>query len=319
MKAVAFMHRGFDVLATHAQTVDGLRIVRAQSAAELGREIEDADVAMLGASFYTAEAARVVRERAPRLRWIQTASAGYDPFVKHGVPASIAVTNASGVWGATVAEHAMALLLGLTRRLPEAERNRAARDYRREEMSDLMQSLEGGNLLVIGYGSIGREVARRADAFAMRVTVATRSGRADGRDAVTLDRLDTVLPRADAVVACVPLTAATRQIISTQALAAMKPSAVLVNVARGEIVDQAALIEALRAGRLRGAGLDVFETEPLPADDPLWTLPNVILTPHVAGYAAASFDRLARLFVDNLHRLRAGQPLVNRVHIDPVH
>lgn len=315
MKVVAFVHRGLSALESAARQLPDLHFCPITEPAKLALEIATTDAAVLSVSFYTSEVARIVRDHAPRLRWIQTASAGYDAFVRHGVPDSVVVTNAANVWGPTVAEHAMSLLLALVRRLPEAERNRAARAYRREEMSDAVGSLEQSTVLVVGYGSIGREVVRRARAFGMRTIVSTRSGKSleDVDETIVIEHLAEALPRADAVILCLPLTPATRHLIAARELSLMKPSSIIVNVSRGEIVDQQALAAALRSGQIRAAGLDVFEPEPLPPDDPLWALSNVILTPHVAGYAPASFERLARLFADNVQRLRSNRPLINKV------
>jgi len=178
-------------------------------------------------------------------------------------------------------------------------------------------SLEGRTLVIVGMGSIGQQVARKAGAFDMRVIAVTRTGDAvDAADeTVSADRMIDVLPGADAVVMCLPLNDRTRGLLGEGELAVMKPSAVVVNVARGGVIDQHALGNALRDHRLGGAGLDVFAKEPLPPDDPLWRLENVILSPHVAGAGGDNTRRFVELFADNLERYRAGGALRNRIDL----
>ena len=212
-----------------------------------------------------------MRTKAARLRWIQFGSAGIDAAIRHGVPTGVMLTNAGSAWAPTVAEHAFALLLGLARKLHDFERLRAAASWQRDTMTDTVSSLDGGRLLVLGFGPIGREVSRRADAFGMRtIAIATtpRDHPLVERVAATSD-LAALLPAADAIVIALPLTPATRHLISSRELSLCKRSALIVNVARGAIIDSVALLDALMSDRIGGAGLDVFPDEPLPADNPL--------------------------------------------------
>ncbi|MCX7685517.1 MAG: NAD(P)-binding domain-containing protein [Acetobacteraceae bacterium] len=249
------------------------------------------------------------------VRWMHLLTAGREGFEAAGLPRALAVTWAAGAVAPTVAEHAMALLLALARRIPEmAEQTRAARWDRAPAARAV--SLEGGTLALIGFGHIGREVARRAQAFGMRVVALTRRPAADPLvdEALPLDALHEVLPRADAIVVALALAPATRHLLDAEAFARCRPGALLVNVARGGLVDQAALRAALERGALGGAALDVTEPEPLPPDDPLWGAPNLIVSPHFAGGGSrTSLARLADGAAANLRRLMAGEPLMNLV------
>ena len=257
---------------------------------------------------------------ADRLRWIQSWSAGLDWLLEAGVdlPPGLQVTSASGVHAVPIAEHVLALLLALGRRLPAhlaAQREGAWEPANAEGAFEL----EGKRLVLLGVGEIGSRVARLASAFGMFVTAVQHH--TDDEDVPGVDRtvsndgLLDVLPETDALVMSLPLTDATRGIVGAGTFAALPDSAVLVNVGRGETVDQGALVAALRAGRLGGAGLDVFEDEPLPPDSPLWAMDNVVVTPHVAGQAPHYADRALAIFLDNLGRYRRGQALVNAVDL----
>lgn len=249
------------------------------------------------------------------VRWMHILTAGREGFEAAGMPRGVPVTWAAGAVAPTVAEHAMALLLALARRVPEmVVQTREARWDR--ALAARAVSLEGGTLALIGFGHIGREVARRARGFGMRVEALTRSPAADPLldAALPLDALHDVLPRADAIVVALALTPGTRHLLSADAFARCRPGALLVNIARGGLVDQVALRAALEDGRLGGAAVDVTDPEPLPAEDPLWGAPNLIISPHFAGGGSrASLDRLAESAAGNLRRLVAGQPLENLV------
>jgi phosphoglycerate dehydrogenase-like enzyme len=265
-----------------------------------------------------AEARQVVQALAApgnTVRWMHFISAGREGFEAAGLPQGIVVSYAAGAVAATVAEHAMALMLALGRRVPEIAAQTRERRWDRA-IAARATSLEGQTLAIVGLGHIGAELARRARAFGMRVVAVTRSAKASGDvDAVAgLDALHRVLGEADMVVVAIALTAATHHLIDAAALAACRPGATIVNVARGGVIDQAALGEALRSGRIGAAGLDVTDPEPLPADDPLWTCPNVLISPHFGGAGSrASVERLAASVIDNLERLRSGAPLAHTV------
>lgn len=179
-----------------------------------------------------------------------------------------------------------------------------------------MAELSGATLVVVGLGAIGTEVARVAKALGMRTIGINRGGRSDSPDVDAVhrsDRLLDLLPQADAVVVTSPLTNETRGMLGAQALQCMKPGAVLVNVGRGAVIDEQALVQALREDKLSGAALDVFATEPLPAESPLWDLPNVLISPHTAALSLRENEHVVHLFVKNLRRYIRGEPLLNRV------
>jgi D-2-hydroxyacid dehydrogenase (NADP+) len=264
-------------------------------------------------------------QRAPRLRWLSSVAAGLDGVATPAVLArGVAVTGASGVHGPNIAEHVMAMILMFTRGFPKLFRAQLAHRWQRDvrSRSDGPAELTGQTLLIVGLGRIGEALAARARAFGMRIVGVKRDPsrrHAEGTavdEVMALAALDQALPHADHVCLALPLTPATRRLMDGRRLALMRSTAFLYNVSRGAIVDEAALIEALRAGKLAGAGLDVFEEEPLPATSPLWGLENVILTPHLAGVTPVYYQRAAALFADNLERFLAGRPLANRFEAD---
>ena len=252
------------------------------------------------------------------VRWMHFVSAGREGFEAVGLPKGIAVTFAAGAVSPAVAEHAMALLLALKRRVPEMVVQTAEGRWDRA-LAARASSLEGERMAIIGLGHIGEQLARRAKAFGMHVVGVTRSPKAIAATAHVdevrgLDALHEVLAGADAVAITIALTKETRHLIGRDALAACKRGAMLVNVARGGVIDQAALCDALRSGQIGGAGLDVTDPEPLPAGDALWGCPNVLIAPHFAGGgSAASIARLVAGVVGNLRRLQGGEPLADRV------
>ena len=249
------------------------------------------------------------------VRWMHFISAGREGFEAAGLPRKVVMSYAAGAVAPAVAEHAMALMLALGRRVPEmlAQMHEGRWD---RALSLRATSLEDQTLAIIGFGRIGEELARRARPFGMRIVGVTRSAKASGEvDAVeSLASLHRVLGEADVVVVAIALTAETHHLIDAAALAACKRGAVIVNVARGGVIDQAALIDALRSGQIGGAGLDVTDPEPLPAGDPLWTAPNVVISPHYAGGGSlASMKRIADGVVENFRRLQRGETLANVV------
>ena len=266
--------------------------------------------------------------RAPRLRWVHSATAGVERVL---TPASrdrnLVITNARGVFSRPIAEYVMMMILTVSRRLPlllELQRERTWQPLEARELRDV-------SVGIVGLGSIGRAVGALATAFGCRV-VATRRRAADGAAAVREDELptgslmlDRVLPperlpellaESDFVVLAAPLTPDTHGMIGEAALAAMKPGAWVINIARGELIDERALLRALREGRIGGAVLDTFRDEPLPPSSPFYDLPNVILTPHTSWSSTRVLDRSVELFCDNLRRYAAGEPLVNVVDPD---
>jgi phosphoglycerate dehydrogenase-like enzyme len=260
--------------------------------------------------------------RAPdsRLRWIHSATAGVGGALHPDlVESPVVLTNSAGIHAAPIAETVIAMVLHFARGLDVAVRAQAERRWHREpfESADpAVREVDGLTLGILGYGGIGSEVAARAAALGMRVVAARRTPEPAPAHVELLsgeDALQRLLPRSDVLVVSVPETSETRGLIGRAELLRLPPGAVLINVARGRVIDEEALVTALREGRLRGAGLDVFHTEPLPPDSPLWTMPNVLVTPHVSGTSTRFWRRQVDLIVANLHRYLAGEPLLNTV------
>jgi phosphoglycerate dehydrogenase-like enzyme len=245
------------------------------------------------------------------IRWLHTFSAGVDhPVFRGFLDRGVRLTTSSGASASAVAQMAILLLLALARGLPAHVAAQRERRWAPEPGEDL----EGRVVGVVGLGPIGLEVARLARALGMRVIGVRRRPAGDEPcETWPMARLGELLSRADYVVLALPLTPETHHLIDAAALARMRPEARIVNVGRGELVDEAALAIALRDGRLAGAALDVFEAEPLPEASPLWGLPGVIVTPHVAAATPTTHHHAAELFVQNLARWVRGEPLLNEV------
>ncbi|MFB0535064.1 MAG: D-2-hydroxyacid dehydrogenase [Anaerolineae bacterium] len=270
--------------------------------------------------------------RAPKLKWVQMHAAGVDSLLDHPIMRSdVLLTTTSGIHATPIAEYVFASILAFNRRVPQMLYYQSRREWPEGRWNLFARpELRDSTLGIVGYGSIGREVGRIAGCFGMRVVAIKRSvsqmrdvgyavqGTGD-REGALLDgafppeRLSEMLSLCDYVVVAVPLTPETRKLIGEAELRAMKPSAYLVNISRGGTVDEAALIRALREGWIAGAGLDVFEEEPLPSDSPLYDLENIILSPHVSGFTLRYDERASDLFAENLRRYLAGEPLLNLV------
>lgn len=249
--------------------------------------------------------------RAPALQWVHTMSAGVDSPVFHSfIERGVRLTTSSGSSAKPIARTVMMYLLALARDLPRMMRAQARAEWDWQRWAEL----EGRRVAIAGYGPIGQEVARLADAFGMEPIILRREARGDeGFPVRRLAELSEVAADVDALVMALPLNEDTQQIVSSEVIAAMPDDALFVNVGRGGLVDQDALTDALRSGRLGGAGLDVTTPEPLPADHVLWTLPNVIITPHNSGSTDGAEQRATECFLDNLARIRSGRDLVNEV------
>lgn len=269
-----------------------------------------------------------------QLQWIQLHFAGVDHVSFDVIPDHVAVTTVSGITGMAIAEHAFALILALRRRLPEMlslQNSKTWLDMKPKWKRFARPFLQGETLGILGYGSIGRQIGKIAQAFGMKVLAYKRDphDRADkgyiipgtGDPEGTIpdeyygpDRLLEMLRICDIIVNILPATAETRQVINRNAFAAMKPGASFISIGRGATVDERALIDALETGHLSGAGIDVFQEEPLPSSHPLWQLDNVIVSPHVSGFFNRYDEFSMALFRENMDRYLAGIPLLNRVN-----
>jgi phosphoglycerate dehydrogenase-like enzyme len=300
-------------IAARLREIPRVELTIAENAEQLADAAADIEALVIGAHFFDANVAGILRARAKRLRFIQSFTAGYEGLQIHGVPPRVVVANAGDSWSPAVAEHGMALLLALVRCLPVAIANQRVHKWERSH-ARRMGTLEGKTLAIVGFGSIGREFARRAKVFGMQIVGLSRSAKPDSlADEVRpIAELKAVLARADVVLIAVPYSKATEHMIGE--LAACKTGALLINLARGGLVDSAALGAALQSGQLGGAGTDVTDPEPLPAGDPLWDCPNLIITPHVAGACGPiGHSRLAGFVAANVARFVAGEPVTHVV------
>jgi len=312
MKAVVLHVRDEDWLRFWPRDFPALDWAAHSKLAGAERDIADADILLLTNRAASSALGELLRG-ATALKWIHFLTAGFDRGVAMGLPAGVLVSHSPGATAPAVAEHALALLLGLCRRLPEMVEEQRAHNWRRDELGGAMRSLQGATVCVVGLGRVGREVARKLRAFDCRVIAVSRAGEAGGdiEKVFPRPRLREALSEADALVISTAADPSSLNLIGEAELAALKPGAYLINVARGSIVDEAALIAALRVGRLGGAALDVFAEEPLAPESPLWDLPNLIVSPHSAGAGANAYVQRKAMFAENLERFRGGRPLLD--------
>jgi phosphoglycerate dehydrogenase-like enzyme len=291
-----------------------LKFLQFPSYDRVPEEIADADV-FIG---WSLRPEQFVAAR--KLKWIHSpAAAVHQLMFPELIHSNVVVTNSTGVHGPVVAEHAMAVLLALAKRLPQAMRYQAKKEWAQEQLWNERprpREVDGGTVAVIGMGGIGGEFTRRAKALGMRVLAVRENPAkgAGGADQVfSSSQLDDVLPQSDYVLLCTPVTSATTGLMNAVRLKKMRADSYLINVGRGPLVDEAALIEALKDNRIAGAALDVFVEEPLPKQSPFWTLDNVLITPHTAAVTERLWERHFALIVENLKRFLAGKPLLNEV------
>jgi phosphoglycerate dehydrogenase-like enzyme len=284
---------------------------------ELATLSRSADAIVMAGLFYNDELARALGEADNPCRWLQLITAGYEQLVTLGVPKRVTVSTAGSVWSPVVAEQAMLLMLALARRLTSVIAAQGRREWDNTIRND-MNMLGGGRLTIVGMGSIGSELAKRARAFGMKITGVNRSGRphpaADRMFPV--QQLRESLSDADFVVVAAPLASDTVGLIGAAELSACPSRAIVINVGRGAVIDSAALLRALNDGVISGAGLDVTDPEPLPRDNPLWTMPNVIISPHIGGAAPERYyERLVDHVLANTRAWMAGAPISDQVTI----
>ena len=294
----------------------GMRVVHLPDYDRLPRELPDTQI-FVGYSLRASQLAG-----AKKLKWIHSTAAGVVQLMYPELRDSgILVTNPSGIFSVPMAEHAIGMLIALARNFPDSVRYQDQSRWAQQELWDQPQrltELSGQVLLIVGYGSIGHELARRAKAFGMRVRGVSRSGKGDSALAdiiVPIGQLHDVLSQADFVVVSAPETSETKHLIGAPELARMKPTARLINVARGSLLDQSALLAALQQEKIAGAALDVTDPEPLPAADPLWKAPNLLITPHTSAVSDRLWSRQTSLLLDLLERWFDGRELFNQVDL----
>jgi phosphoglycerate dehydrogenase-like enzyme len=297
------------------QEFPGVEVVQRKEYGDIEDDLRDADVAITWS--LRPEQFRAAR----KLRWIHSpAAAVHALMIPEVIESDVVVTNARNVHGPVVAEHAIALVLALAKRLPSAFRYQQAGTWAQGQIwreSPHPREVAGATLGLVGLGSIGLETAKRAAALAMKV-MAVREHAEKPHDATVAnvfgpDGLQRMLQVSDYIVLAAPLTPRTRAMINRDRLLQMKPDAYLINVSRGALIDQVALLDVLGQHRIAGAALDVFEKEPLPPDSPLWKTANVVITPHTAALTDKLWERHYALISENLCRFLAGAPLLNMV------
>jgi phosphoglycerate dehydrogenase-like enzyme len=276
----------------------------------LARELPGAELFVVSNRVYSEGVGRILREQGTAVKWVQFTTAGFDNAIKAGLPPGLVITNCGGVRSASVAEQALTLLLALVRQVRTIEA--ACREHRwiRDSIAPSLHNLNGRRMLVVGMGPVGQAIGRRALAFDMTIAAVSRATE-------PAPPFTTVYPRArfveacrsaDVVVLATALDDELKAIINRESLAALPKDAYVINIARGAMVDEVALIEALRSGHLGGAGLDVTAVEPTPADSPLWDLPNVVLSPHMGGAGDPSEVGVGAVLTQNLTTYLAGKP-----------
>jgi len=291
-----------------------MRVLHLPDYQRLPQELPDADI-FVG---YSLRAEQLAHAR--QLKWIHSTAAGVAQLMYPELRQSgVMVTNASGIFSVPMAEHTMGLILALARNFPDSVRYQDQSKWSVQDLWDKPQHLteiNGGLLLIVGYGSVGRELARRAKAFGMRVWGVTRSGKGDSSNTekiLPIVELSEALPHADYVVVAAPETQESRHLMGAQQIAQMKHGARLINIARGSLLDEVALINALERSHLGGAALDVTGTEPLGADSPLWRAPNLFITPHTSAISERLWNRQTELFLKLLDQWFSGKEISNCV------
>jgi phosphoglycerate dehydrogenase-like enzyme len=289
-----------------------LRIVQAENSGTITQELSDSEIA------FTFALSLDQLQAAKKLRWIHSPSAAIHQFLfPEFVASDVILTNARDVHGPVVAEHVIALIFALAKRIPQAVRFQQQHVWGQEiawRAGQRPREIAGATLGLVGLGSIGRTVAKHAAALGMNVIAVREHPESQKPDSVhevlPSSRLDELLARSDYVVLAAPVTRATQGMIGHPQLAKMKPDACLINVGRGALIDEPALVEALRDHKIGGAALDVFEKEPLPSDSPLWDFENLLITPHTGGMTEKLWERHYELFSENLRRYLKGKPLL---------
>jgi len=305
---IVFAHAAYQMGNSFGTRKTGLRFREVRNLEDLKAAVPEADVLVVSGLWRNE-----LLQLAPLLRFVQSIGAGTDQYSQDAFRAKgVRLASAQGVNERAVSEHAMALILAMSRQLHLARDNQAKRNWRGmiADLGKREEELGGKTLLILGLGRIGSRLANLARAFGMKVIGVKRdiaNGGAAADEVIALAQLRNVLPRADFVALTCPLTPETEGLINAEALAAMKPSAVLINVARGRVTDEPALTAALTEGRIGGAALDCFWEEPLAAASPLWAMPNVLITPHAAGETRLYESNVVDILLENLDRLWQGQ------------
>jgi len=314
VRIAQFVHPTHDVVdEAFLREFPEVESVKANNLEALSDALAGAEIFHVYNSAFTPEFAKLVRDKGRALKWIQFTTVGIDVALRVGLPDGVWVTNSGDVSQRVLAGHAIALMLGVMRGFRRFEPLRARRYYARQTLPRHMVAPDGARMVILGMGRIGQDIARKAKAFDMEVLCVTRASTPAVPEidrVVSRQKVDEVLPTADVVICAMPLDAGTLGFLNAERIALMKDTAIFVNISRGKVVDEAALARALAEGRIMGAGLDAFAKEPLPAESPLWDLPNVLMTPHVGGNGGRElWRRMSDLVRDNTRRYLSGAPL----------
>jgi phosphoglycerate dehydrogenase-like enzyme len=314
VRIAQFVHTTHDVVdEAFLKEFPEIEAVKAHDPESLANALDGAEIFHVYNSAFTAEFAKLVRDKGRALKWIQFTTVGIDVALRMGLPDGVWVTNSGDVSQRVLAGHAIALMLGVMRGFRRFEPMRAEHDYARQTLPRYMVAPDGGRMVIFGMGRIGQDVARKAKAFDMEVICVTRASAPAVPEidrVVPREKVGEVLPTADVVMIAMPLDASTLGFLNAERIRLMKETAILVNISRGKVVDETALARALAENRILGAGLDAFAREPLPAESPLWDLPNVLMTPHVGGNGGRELWRRMRDLVrDNTRRYLSDAPL----------
>jgi phosphoglycerate dehydrogenase-like enzyme len=314
VRIAQFVHAASDVVdEAFLRDFPEVEAAKSDSLESLVDALAGAEILHVYNSAFTPDFARLVRDKGRALKWIQFTTVGIEIGLNAGLPLGVWVTNSGDVSQRVLAGHAIALMLGVMRGFRRFEPLRAQRKWSRAAMSSHMIESEGARMIVLGMGRIGQEIARKAKAFDMEVICVTRAPAPAVPEidrVVPREKLGEVLPTADVVMVAMPLDSSTKGFLSAEKIALMQETAILVNISRGKVVDEAALARALAEGRIKGAGLDAFAEEPLPVASPLWNLPNVLMTPHVGGLGGRElWRRMSDLIRENTRRYLSGAPL----------
>jgi phosphoglycerate dehydrogenase-like enzyme len=308
---VTAFNRDADRLAALERMHPGIQFVLPEDRTQAPRLIADVD-----ALFGQLTPDEYVQSK--QLRWVQSSSAGVEWIAR--VPgladSDIVVTNMRGAHAATIAEHTFAMLLALTRNLPGFAAHQARHEWGRAEVGVGVRGIKGLTMGIVGFGNIGRAIARRATGFEMRVLAVDAEEVPPGegvQEVWPLSRLNEVCVQSDVLTISAPITPRSRGMIGREQVGLLKRGSYILQVSRGGIVDEPALVDALEEGHLHGAGLDVTATEPLPVGDPLWTAPNTIITPHTSAYSDLTMQLVYEILSENVGRFVRGEPLMNMV------
>jgi D-2-hydroxyacid dehydrogenase (NADP+) len=314
MKAVLFQAPAGRSVTDFAKDFSDLEWSIVRTNAEAERGLAGAEIFLIGNPACTPELGESLNRLAGKtLRWVHFLTSGYDRAHMLNIPAGVRLSNTSSIKAPTISEHTITLLLALHRRLHEFSGSQRDHRWERGEVRNRMTTLYGSTVCVVGLGAIGRAFAQKAKALGARVIAVSRAAKPDDviEKVYSRDAMHEALAVSDSVAVCTSLEDDNTHMIGAPEFAAMKQGAYILNIARGALIDENALVAALKSGKLGGAGLDATTEEPLSPDSPIWDAPNVILTPHVSNSGPDQYRDQKILFADNLSRFREGRPLLN--------